>query len=67
MIVWGEQDRFAGVKMAKRFRQELPGSQLVMFKEAGHFVWDDEPERAAGAVVDFLKSAYDGWPGTSPS
>jgi haloalkane dehalogenase len=55
LIVWGEQDRFASVKMANRFRDELPGSQLVVFKDAGHFVWDDEAERAARAVVDFLR------------
>jgi haloalkane dehalogenase len=67
LIVWGEQDRFSGVRMAERFRQEIPGSQLVVFKNAGHFVWDDEPERATGAVVDFLKSAWDGSPGTSPA
>jgi haloalkane dehalogenase len=62
LIVWGEQDRFAGVKMANRFHKEIPGSELVVFKDAGHFVWDDEPERAARAVVDFLKGACDDWP-----
>jgi haloalkane dehalogenase len=54
LILWGEEDRFAGVQMAERFHAELPGSELVLFEEAGHFVWDDQPERAAGALVDFL-------------
>jgi pimeloyl-ACP methyl ester carboxylesterase len=26
----------------------------VLFEDAGHFVWDDRPERAAAALVDFL-------------
>ena len=60
LIVWGEQDRFSGVKLADRFHKEIPGSQLVMFKDAGHFVWDDEPERTARAVADFLKRAREG-------
>jgi len=55
LVVWGEQDRFAGVRMAHRFHDELPGSELVIFKDAGHFVWDDEPERAARSLVDFLE------------
>jgi haloalkane dehalogenase len=54
LIVWGAEDPFAGVSMAERFHSELPGSELVILDGAGHFVWDDEPERAAAALVDFL-------------
>jgi haloalkane dehalogenase len=54
LIVWGEGDRFAGVKMAHRFHEELPGSELEILAGAGHFVWDDEPERATRALVEFL-------------
>ncbi len=55
LIVWGEQDRFAGVAMAHRFRDELPGSELMIIDGAGHFVWDDEPEGTARALVEFLE------------
>jgi len=55
LIVWGSEDRFAGVSMAQRFHDELPGSELSVLDGAGHFVWDDEPERAAAALVDFLQ------------
>jgi haloalkane dehalogenase len=54
LILWGEQDRFAGVQMARRFHEQLPGSELALFEDAGHFVWDDQPERATAALVDFL-------------
>jgi haloalkane dehalogenase len=54
LILWGEEDRFATVRMAHRFQEELPGSELKVFEGAGHFVWDDEPERASAALVDFL-------------
>ena len=40
--------------MAHRFHEELPGSELVLLEDAGHFVWDDQPERASEALVDFL-------------
>ena len=55
LIVWGEEDRFAGVAMAHRFHEELAGSELAVFEGAGHFVWDDQPERATRALVDFLQ------------
>jgi haloalkane dehalogenase len=55
LIVWGQDDRFAGVRMAHRFHEELTGSELAVFEGAGHFVWDDEPERATHALVDFLR------------
>jgi haloalkane dehalogenase len=54
LILWGVQDKFAGVKMARRFHDELPGSELVLLEDAGHFVWDDQPELASRALVDFL-------------
>lgn len=54
LILWGEQDRFAGVQMAHRFHEQLPDSELEILPEAGHFVWDDEPERATAALLDFL-------------
>jgi haloalkane dehalogenase len=55
LIIWGEQDRFASVKMAHRFHDEIPGSELVTFEDAGHFVWEDEPEQATAALLDFLE------------
>ena len=55
LIVWGAEDRFAGMAMAQRFNDELPGSELTVIDGAGHFVWDEAPERATGALVDFLR------------
>src|SRR5437879_4041266 len=55
LILWGEQDRFASVRMGRRFHEEIPGSELHVLEGAGHFVWDDEPARANGALLDFLQ------------
>jgi haloalkane dehalogenase len=54
LVMWGAKDRFAGVKMAHRFHDELPGSELVVLEEAGHFVWEDAPEATTDALVGFL-------------
>ena len=55
LILWGEQDPFAGVRMAHRFHEEIPASQLLVFPGAGHFVWEDEPAGTSAALVAFLR------------
>jgi haloalkane dehalogenase len=54
LLVWGESDEFAPVAGAHRFERELAGTELVVIDGAGHFVWEDAPERCAEAVVRFL-------------
>ncbi len=54
LLVWGESDDFAPVAGAHRFDSELRDTELVVIDDAGHFVWEDAPERCAEAVVRFL-------------
>ena len=64
LILWGEDDQFAKVTMAERFRSELPGSEMIVLAGAGHFVWDDRPAEASAALIDFLqRRARPGGPG----
>jgi len=55
LILWGAHDRFATVKMAHRFHDEIHDSELVIFDGAGHFVWEDEPARTTSTLLDFLE------------
>jgi haloalkane dehalogenase len=54
LILWGEDDPFAPRASAERFADEIPGSRLVVVEGAGHFVYDDAPERCAAELVSFL-------------
>lgn len=54
LLLWGAEDKFAPIGGAKRFEREIPGAQLVALEGAGHFVFDQEPERCVGEVVSFL-------------
>jgi haloalkane dehalogenase len=54
LILWGADDRFASARMAERFHDELPGSDLVVVDGAGHFVWEEAPDEAARAVLGFV-------------
>ena len=55
LILWGGKDRFSSVKLAHRFHEQLPGSELSIFEHAGHFVWEDAPEATARTLVEFLE------------
>jgi haloalkane dehalogenase len=55
LILWGADDRFAGVGMARRFHETLPGSRLSVLDGAGHFVWEDRPEQTSRELVEFLQ------------
>ncbi len=54
LLLWSEHDEFAPVASARRFEREIPGSELIVLDGAGHFVWDDAPDRAGSALAAFL-------------
>jgi haloalkane dehalogenase len=54
LMVWGVKDQFAPVAGGHRFQKEIPGSRLVVLEDAGHFLMEDQPERVAGEIRDFL-------------
>lgn len=54
LLVWGDRDEFSPVAGAHRLARELPGAELAVIEDAGHFVWEDEPGRTVDALLDFL-------------
>jgi haloalkane dehalogenase len=57
LVLWGEQDEFLPRDYASRFAREIPGAKLVLLESARHFLFEDEPERCAEEVIDFLRRA----------
>jgi haloalkane dehalogenase len=57
LLLWGAEDKFAPLSGARRFEREIPGARLAAFEGVGHFVFDQEPERAAREVVSFLEAS----------
>jgi haloalkane dehalogenase len=57
LALWGENDDYAPVAGAYRFGKEIPGAKLVIVEGAGHFVWEDDPERCARELTGFLREA----------
>jgi len=54
LLLWGAEDKFAPIGGAYRFKKEIPGAELIAIEDAGHFVFDQEPERCVEAVIEFL-------------
>ena len=54
LLVWGADDQFAPLAGAHRFEREIPGARLAAFEGAGHFVFDQEPERTTREICEFL-------------
>jgi haloalkane dehalogenase len=59
LLLWGEGDGFAPPASAHRFAAEIPGAKLVVLEDAGHFVFEDAPQRCAEEVVGFLSSSLE--------
>jgi pimeloyl-ACP methyl ester carboxylesterase len=55
LVLWGGEDRFSSARMAERYVAEIPGAERVVLDGAGHFIWEDEPEEAGRALVEFLE------------
>jgi haloalkane dehalogenase len=57
LILWGQQDDYLPSDYASRFASEIPGAELVLLDGTRHFLFEDEPERCAQEVIDFLRRA----------
>jgi len=53
-IVWGEEDGWVDPSQAPRLQEKIPGAELELIPEAGHFVQEDAPEEVAEILVGFF-------------
>ena len=54
LVAWGEEDGWLDPSQAPRLREEIPGSELELISEAGHFVQEDAPEEIAKVLAGFF-------------
>lgn len=50
-VIWGDEDRFLDVAIARELADEMPNARLELLEETGHFVTEERP----GAVTDRLR------------
>lgn len=54
LIIWGDQDRLIPPNLGERFKQDITGSQLVVFTGLGHVPHEEDPAKTVAAVKAFL-------------
>ena len=54
LIVWGDRDRMIPVQHGRDAHELMPGSRLEVFPGAGHFPFNDDPERFVAVLADFI-------------
>ena len=54
LIIWGAKDRLVPVKYARRFHQDIEGSQLRIFDQLGHVPQEEDPVSTVAAVEAFI-------------
>jgi pimeloyl-ACP methyl ester carboxylesterase len=62
LIAWGEQDRFVPPRAIERIKAALPGAEVAMLPDSGHFPFADDPESTASLVIPFLRERLAGVP-----
>lgn len=53
-IVWGENDAWLAPALAKRLHEAIPGSDLVLLPDTGHFATEDSQKEVAATLFDFF-------------
>jgi pimeloyl-ACP methyl ester carboxylesterase len=56
LVVWGAHDPFVPAEQAELQRESFPSAEVVVFEDSGHWPFLDDLERAAEAIVPFLRS-----------
>lgn len=54
LIMWGGEDYFVPVSMARNFERDLPNDTLVIVPNAGHVPMEELPVETARIVMEFL-------------
>ncbi len=55
-IVWGEKDGWLDLTVAERLRSLIPGSEVRLVADAGHFSPEDAPAEVARELADFFRT-----------
>lgn len=54
-LIWGADDAWQVVDWAHRLHDAIPGSELHVLEDCGHFSLEDQPEKISALLVDFLQ------------
>lgn len=53
-IIWGKEDRWQVEAWGRKLADAIDGAELTVLEECGHFSPEDQPEKIAELVVEFI-------------
>jgi pimeloyl-ACP methyl ester carboxylesterase len=54
-LIWGADDAWQVVDWGHKLHDTIPGSELHILENCGHFAMEDQPEQISALLVDFLR------------
>jgi len=54
LLIWGGDDKETPLNQARVMERSVPGSKLVVLKNAGHYGFLDQPEEFVKNLIDFI-------------
>lgn len=54
-LIWGANDEWQVVDWAHKLKKAIPGSELQVLEDCGHFSPEDRPEDIAQLVIEFIR------------
>jgi len=67
LIMWGAQDTWVPLSMGERFRQDIPGSELIVYPNLGHLPMEEDPVTTARDAMAFLRRRVLGASSAAPA
>jgi pimeloyl-ACP methyl ester carboxylesterase len=55
LIIWGAEDEVVPLSVGQSFKQDIPGSELVILPECGHMPLEEESQETNRLITQFLK------------
>jgi pimeloyl-ACP methyl ester carboxylesterase len=54
LLLWGREDRWQPLSYGQRLARAIPGAELEVLEQAGHFLLEDRPGECTEAILSFL-------------
>ncbi len=58
-VFWGEHDIFLTTENAEKLKKRIPRSKLTIFKNCGHYSYQDKADEFAQMVTDWVNGGYE--------
>lgn len=54
LIIWGKEDKVVPLKVGRKFKRDIPDSELVIIPKCGHIPQEEEPQETKRIINAFL-------------